>query len=152
RDVLIGRLALDRSCAEQPPTSAQDRIVVRSAFMPPDTIADLLHPFLDQSLSESILYQISTYIDLLLRWNARINLTSVRTPEEIVPRHSGESLFLARHLFPAPAAATETANIGALTAKGEPTRAIDVGSGAGFPGLPLKLWSPALTLTLVESN
>src|SRR5258708_30247793 len=43
---------------------------------------------------------ISTYIDLLLRWNARINLTAIRDPEQIVTRHFGESLFAARILFP----------------------------------------------------
>src|SRR6266404_5393909 len=63
-------------------------------------IAALLQPFLEPSLPESLLNQISTYIDLLLRWNARINLTAIRHPEEIVTRHFGESLFLASHLFP----------------------------------------------------
>ena len=51
-------------------------------------------------LSPAQLQSISTYIDILLRWNARINLTAIRNPEEIVTRHFGESLFAARHLFP----------------------------------------------------
>lgn len=76
------------------------------------------------------------YIDILLRWNARINLTAVRDPEQIVTRHFGESLFTARCLFPE--AARE--------------HVIDLGSGAGFPGLPLKIWVPGLRLTLIESN
>src|SRR5260370_9640936 len=63
-------------------------------------IAALLQPFVEPSLPESMLEQISTYIDLLLRWNARINLTAIRHPEEIVTRHFGEPFFLARHLFP----------------------------------------------------
>src|SRR5260370_18505059 len=63
-------------------------------------IAALLQPFVEPSLPESMLEQISTYIDLLLRWNARINLTAIRHPQEIVTRHFGESFFLARHLFP----------------------------------------------------
>src|SRR5271156_5263220 len=63
-------------------------------------IADRLNPFLEQSLSEFQLHQISTYIDLLLHWNARINLTAIRNEEEIVTRHFGESLFAASHLFP----------------------------------------------------
>jgi 16S rRNA (guanine527-N7)-methyltransferase len=74
----------------------------------------------------------------LLRWNARVNLTAVRDPGEIVTRHFGESFFLVRHLFP--------------MAEGEDVRVLDVGSGAGFPGLPLKIWAPAISLTLVESN
>src|ERR1700685_1965690 len=51
-------------------------------------------------LSTIQLHHISTYINILLRWNARINLTAIRDPEEIVTRHFGESLFAARHLFP----------------------------------------------------
>jgi len=105
-------------------------------------IAVLLDPFLEQSLPPSTLDKISMYIDLLLRWNARINLTSIRHPEEIVTRHFGESFFLARHLFPV------TSEPGAS----RPPLVLDVGSGAGFPGLPLKLWAPHIHLTLVESN
>jgi 16S rRNA (guanine527-N7)-methyltransferase len=100
-------------------------------------ISVLLEPFVDRPLPEASLQQISTYIDLLLRWNARINLTAVRDPEEIVTRHFGESLFLARHLFPEASARSSV---------------LDIGSGAGFPGLPLKIWAPAISLTLVESN
>ena|SRR5271163_2999637 len=102
-------------------------------------IAALLEPFVETALADSQLEQISTYIDLLVRWNARINLTAIRKEEEIVTRHFGESLFLARHLFPAPANS------------GQP-RVIDIGSGAGFPALPLKIWAPKIHLTLIESN
>jgi 16S rRNA (guanine527-N7)-methyltransferase len=79
------------------------------------------------------------YIDILIRWNARINLTAIRDPEEIVVRHFGESLFAARHVFP------ETAAEAGL-------ELIDIGSGAGFPGIPMKIWEPALRVTLIESN
>src|ERR1700734_2305084 len=72
--------------------------------MKPARIATLLEPFFEPSLEQSLapaqLNQISIYIDLLQRWNARINLTAIRTEEEIVTRHFGESLFLARHVFP----------------------------------------------------
>jgi 16S rRNA (guanine527-N7)-methyltransferase len=104
-------------------------------------IAALLEPFLEQPLSLSQLEQISTYIDLLQRWNARINLTAIRTNEEIVTRHFGESFFLARHLFPYP-----------LSTDNCSPRVIDIGSGAGFPALPLKIWAPHIHLTLIESN
>jgi 16S rRNA (guanine527-N7)-methyltransferase len=102
-------------------------------------IAELLQPFLATpgALSAAQLNHISMYIDLLLRWNARINLTSIRQPEAIVTRHFGESLFAAQHLFPNP---------------GQATSLIDVGSGAGFPGVAIKLWAPQLRLTLIESN
>ena len=107
-------------------------------------ISALLHPFLERTLPEVQLQQISTYIDLLLRWNARINLTAIRDPDEIVTRHFGESLFAARHLFPSSSAVPSVV-------KSLP-RLADVGSGAGFPGIPLKLWNPRINLTLIESN
>ena len=94
------------------------------------------------TLSQPQLENISTYIDLLLRWNARINLTGIRQSEEIVTRHFGESLFTARHLFPA-GVRTEQSSAQSLT---------DLGSGAGFPALPIKIWAPEIALTLIESN
>jgi len=81
--------------------------------MDPTRIQELLDPFLSpraagpkdpangqRLTANGALQSISTYIDLLIRWNARINLTAIRDPEEIVTRHFGESLFAARHLFP----------------------------------------------------
>ena len=125
--------------------------------MDPARIAELLQPFLalsilpepchsEQSgesavLSPTQLQNISTYIDLLLRWNPRINLTAIRQPEEIVTRHFGESLFAARHLFPQ-----------CRPERPRSCTAIDVGSGAGFPGIPIKIWAPEIDLTLIESN
>jgi 16S rRNA (guanine527-N7)-methyltransferase len=113
-------------------------------------IAALLDPFLEPSLPESQLDQISTYIALLLRWNARINLTAIRNQEEIVTRHFGESFFLARHLFPA--GAPLIAHFAMSGTSPHPPRVLDIGSGAGFPALPLKLWAPHIHLTLLESN
>ena len=124
-------------------------------------IAELLIPFLSDSprlrghegsasasnaavLSPTQLRHISTYIDLLLRWNARINLTAVREPEEIVTRHFGESIFAARYLFP-------RAKPGTSPEASRP-HVIDVGSGAGFPGLPIKIWATHAHLTLIDSN
>lgn len=98
-------------------------------------------------LSPAQLQDISTYIDILLRWNARINLTAVRDPEAIVTRHFGESLFAARHLFP------QSSSVPSVSSVVKAFESIaDVGSGAGFPGLPIKLWAPHLSLTLIESN
>ena len=103
-------------------------------------IAELLQPFLgDAPFPPQLPAQLGTYLDLLLRWNARINLTAVRDPEQIVARHFGESLFAARVLREA----------GDLD--GTPTVS-DIGSGAGFPGLPLKLFAPTVCLTLIESH
>ncbi len=137
-------------------------------------IAELLKPFLaplgPTPNTEHLFSSISTYIDMLLRWNARINLTAIRDPEDIVPRHFGESLFAARHLFPVRHAhaadevrdgrrgeggraalqgrVKDQEETGALA----PESLADLGSGAGFPGLPIKLWAPQISLTLVESN
>lgn len=100
-------------------------------------IAELLEPYLGPlQLSETQLQEISTYINILLKWNARMDLTAIRDPEQIVARHFGESFFAARHLL------TPTA--------GEDV--FDVGSGAGFPGIPLKIYAPGIALTLIEAQ
>jgi 16S rRNA (guanine527-N7)-methyltransferase len=77
---------------------------------------------------------IRTYIDLLVRWNSRISLTTVTDPDEILRFHIGESI----------------AAISAVPI--ENGRLADVGSGAGFPGVPLALFLPHLDVTLIESN
>ena len=102
-------------------------------------ICDLLASFLGSvRLTSSQIEQISIYLDLLLRWNAKTNLTAIRDPEEMVRRHFGESLFAATHLY-----------------SGEPSgqeRLIDFGSGAGFPGIPIKIYASELHVTLIESQ
>jgi len=102
-------------------------------------ISTLLEPFGgDKEFPSLLLDQIRVYLDLLLRWNARVNLTAVRDAEQIVTRHFGESLFAARLL---------------LGCDSTPLlSAADVGSGAGFPGIPLKLFAPALRITLIEAQ
>jgi 16S rRNA (guanine527-N7)-methyltransferase len=132
-------------------------------------IAELLTPFLSDhpkdsehdgaarateevvAPSSAQLRVISMYIDLILRWNARINLTAVSDPEEIVTRHFGESIFAARRLFPKASAGTASVAPGFGSPVSRPS-VIDIGSGAGFPGLPIKLWVPHVHLTLIESN
>ena len=115
--------------------------------MQPARIAELLQPFLprscDRPFTDDDLFNISTYIDLLRRWNSRINLTAIRDEEEIVTRHFGESFFAAAHLFP---------SRGDVTNSSPAPTVADVGSGAGFPGIPIKIWAPEISLTLIESN
>jgi len=94
----------------------------------------LLEPF--AKLDEQQLRSTSMYIDLLLKWNARVNLTAVRNPEEIVTRHFGESFFAAR----------------ILGTQAYPSSVIDLGSGAGFPGIPIAMLVPEAHVTLIESN
>jgi len=97
-------------------------------------IASLLSPYLDP-VPSSLLPQLSLYLDLLVRWNARTNLTAIRSPQEVVQRHFGESLFAARSL-----------------GDPEPDTLLDLGSGAGFPGLPIALLHPEIKVTLAESQ
>lgn len=97
-------------------------------------ISSLLAPYIE--LDGAHLANISTYIDILLKWNARMNLTAVRDPRQIVQRHFGESFFAAQKLL-------------------EPEDAfkiVDVGSGAGFPGLPIAIYASKSEITLIESQ
>lgn len=77
---------------------------------------------------------IQQYMQLLLAWNEKINLTAIRDPLEILYRHFCESMFAA------------------VSVPLEGGRLADVGSGGGFPGLPLKIIRPALEVFLIESN
>ena len=105
-------------------------------------IAALLQPFVPD-VSPELADQLQKYLDLLLRWNARTNLTAIRDPEQIITRHFGESLF----------AASALRDAGAFAASNDHTVTLaDVGSGAGFPGIPIKLVAPAVHLTLIESQ
>src|ERR1035441_8731125 len=104
-------------------------------------IAELMAPFTGgETLPPRLLEALQRYLDLLLRWNARVNLTAVRDPEMIVTRHFGESLFAARVLLRGGREAAAPATLA------------DVGSGAGFPGIPMKLFVPEIELTLIESH
>ena len=78
--------------------------------------------------------QILSYLKLLSRWNEKVNLTAIRDPLEILHRHFCECMF---------------AGVSVPIEKG---RLADVGSGAGFPGLPLKILRPDLQVLLIESN
>src|SRR5262249_21828594 len=77
---------------------------------------------------------IQQYVRLLLLWNDKINLTAIRDPIEILYRHFCESMFA----------------VGAVPIRNG--RLADIGSGGGFPGLPLKILAPELEVFLVESN
>jgi 16S rRNA (guanine527-N7)-methyltransferase len=77
--------------------------------------------------------QLAAYLKLILKWNARMNLTAIRELEEIVRRHFGESLFLGAHVGPC-------------------TTLLDFGSGGGFPGVPVQLMRAEVQVTLAESH
>jgi 16S rRNA (guanine527-N7)-methyltransferase len=78
--------------------------------------------------------QIQQYIAVLLKWNDKINLTAIRDPREILYRHFCESMYAA------------------VAVPVENGRLADVGSGGGFPGIPIKIVRPDLHVFLVESN
>ncbi len=84
-------------------------------------------------LSREVLSQFGVYLQELQTWNARVNLTGLRSPRDMVIKHFLDSLAVLPFLNNAPSLA-------------------DLGSGAGFPGLVLKLARPDLALTLVESR
>ena len=106
-------------------------------------------------LSERQIEQLATHFALLVHWNRKINLTGLRRPEDIAVRHFEESLFLVKLLAQvgtclqacpersrracAPSNAPELAGL-----------LVDVGSGAGFPGLPIKIACPAISAVLLE--
>jgi 16S rRNA (guanine527-N7)-methyltransferase len=96
-------------------------------------ISDALRPY-GVAPSIDLVSRIRTYTELLLKWNRTISLTTVTNTEQILRFHFGESLF-ALSMLPV-----------------EKSRLADVGSGAGFPGIPLAMAAPKLTVTLIEAN
>lgn len=105
-------------------------------------LRQLLQPFavregVPYALSERLISQFAAYLDLLVRWNSRTNLTAVRNPEQMVTRHLGESLFAGLCLSP-------YLEQGAAV--------LDFGSGAGLPGIPIQILHPHIRVTLAESQ
>jgi 16S rRNA (guanine(527)-N(7))-methyltransferase RsmG len=104
----------------------------------PPWFAELLEKELRQwmTLAEDQIRRLWEHYEILLRWNAKINLTSIPAGEEMVIRHYCESLFFGAHLPGDPAAISVA----------------DLGSGAGFPGVPMAILQPTWRVTLLESN
>ena len=100
---------------------------------PNSEIEGQLRPY-GVALKSGVADSIAAYISLLLRWNRAVSLTTITDPSEMVKFHFGESIFAASAV------------------KFDESRLADVGSGAGFPGLPLAMVVPSLNVTLIESN
>jgi 16S rRNA (guanine527-N7)-methyltransferase len=98
-----------------------------------ETIIRALQPY-GITASTRLCEQIRTYIDLLLRWNQKTSLTTVTDPESILRFHFGESLLAV------PAVPIRHG------------RLADVGSGAGFPAVPIRMVFDKLRVILIESN
>ncbi len=84
------------------------------------------------NLDERTVEAFDLYLRELLKWNRKINLTAIRTEKEIVLKHFLDSLSVFPYL----------SGISSL---------LDIGSGAGFPGIPLKIVNPSLVTTLIDS-
>ena len=105
----------------------------QSAGLSEDTIRRALSAF-GVTVDNKQVALIQMYMKILGHWNEKLNLTAIRDPLEILHRHFCESMF---------AAAAVPIEMGRLA---------DIGTGAGFPGIPLKILRPELELFLVESN
>lgn len=95
---------------------------------------DLLAEIHQNLLDPAGLQAFDAYLSLILRWNARTNLTAIRDRDGILSRHFVESIVCAR------AIPTEVKTL------------LDFGSGAGFPGVPIALCRPEVAVTLAESQ
>ncbi len=99
------------------------------------TLEDLLQQGLeamDLSLGRPIQQKLVTFLRILDKWNRSYNLTAVRDPAQMVPRHLLDSLSVLPYV--------------------RGPRVLDVGTGAGLPGIPLALALPDLTFALLDSN
>jgi 16S rRNA (guanine527-N7)-methyltransferase len=99
------------------------------------SLADSVRSLLGEELSPQQAAAFERYAAELVEWNQRFNLTTITDPAAIQARHFLDSLSCWLALRKAP-----------------PARLIDVGAGAGFPGLALKILRPELRLTLLEST
>jgi 16S rRNA (guanine527-N7)-methyltransferase len=105
-----------------------------AAYLPSKAAIERAANEFQLTLSDIQVQQIQLYTKLLGTWNDKVNLTAIRDPLEILYRHFCESMF------------------GAALLPVENCRLADVGSGGGFPGIPLKIVRPDLHVFLVESN
>lgn len=101
---------------------------------PAERLNELLEACRIESLGEAAALRFEAYLSLLLRWNARTNLTAVRDADAILSRHFVECIACARSL---------PESIATL---------LDFGSGAGLPGIPVALCRPEIAVTLAESQ
>jgi len=86
---------------------------------------------MDLALSDQVIDQLMTYLDLVEKWNRVYNLTAIREREEMIKLHFLDSLSILKHV--------QVKNI------------LDVGSGAGFPGIVLAITKPELKVTVMDS-
>jgi 16S rRNA (guanine527-N7)-methyltransferase len=95
------------------------------------TIKELSSFHLDHELSDQQVNQLCIFGDYLLEWNQKLNLTRITDPFEIILKHFIDSMLLAKYI--------------------EGVNFADLGTGAGFPGIPIKIYRPELNVTLIDS-
>lgn len=95
-------------------------------------LAAEFHPY--GNLTDSMLDRLESHWRLLRRWNPKLNLTRIENLVDVVRLHYCEGLYVATQLPPGPA------------------KVVDIGSGGGFPGIPMAILRPELEMTLVESH
>jgi len=103
-----------------------------TSALPAAAIADLTSGLNQLDLPSTLAAPLLHYLNLLLHWNRAYNLTAIRDPQQMVSRHLLDSLTLVPYI--------------------QGKTLADLGSGAGFPGIPLALACPQLQVTLIESN
>ena len=95
----------------------------------------LLRKYLEElniNLNSEQIFKFYNYMNLLIDWNKKLNLTAITEPEEIVVKHFVDSLTISKYIK-------------------ENSKLIDVGTGAGFPGIPLKIYRSDIDVTLLDS-
>ncbi|MEA2087574.1 MAG: 16S rRNA (guanine(527)-N(7))-methyltransferase RsmG [Candidatus Caldatribacteriota bacterium] len=90
------------------------------------------------SLHKEQINKFSRYLELLIQWNQKINLTSLKTPREIISKHFLDSISCIEVM-------DKYVDIEGISI-------IDVGTGAGFPGIPIKIVYPSISLSLLEAR
>ena len=115
------------------PIDKSKKSITTKVVISNESLQTWIAPF-HSELSSTQIEQVQKYISLLLLWNQKISLTSIENPQELVSRHFGEGFF------------------GAKFIENGRCRLADVGSGAGFPGLALKIVLPELQVFLIEQD
>ena len=87
---------------------------------------------INKTITDEQILKFYRYMELLLEWNEKINLTAITNPEDIILKHFIDSLTIEEYIN-----------------KGESL--VDVGTGAGFPGIPIKIYRDDINVTLVDS-
>ena len=85
-------------------------------------------------LDDEQLNKFQKYLELLVSWNEKMNLTAITEPKEVAVKHFLDSILLLKVIHPK-----------------QEAKVVDIGTGAGFPGIPLKIVRPDLSLTLIDS-